>query len=146
VRPIDERVERKDIMSVETEIDLRALDAEVAERVMDESKPDFTPGDALDQILLGSPVASPKGCWRAVCEFEKGDVAEWEPVPYSKLIAFAWQIVVHFQQRGYMVAVNASAEGGFWTCLYPPKGGFVESALCDTAAESICRAALKTIT
>jgi len=39
------------------------LDRLVAEEVMGEPMPEFTPEDALDLELAGSPVKSPKGNW-----------------------------------------------------------------------------------
>ncbi|GAJ23370.1 unnamed protein product, partial [marine sediment metagenome] len=69
------------------------LDRLVATEVMGEPIPEFTPENALDLQLAGSPVKSPQGNWLCLCEYGEGDIPTWRPLPYSTDISAAWQVV-----------------------------------------------------
>ena|SRR5687767_4826556 len=117
----------------------RELEKEVAERVMGQ-----VACDKWQHINFGSgggPAMINEGCDHDGQCFP----AETGPSHYSESIEAAMQVVEHFQKRGYMVSVNASSEGGWWCCTYPPDGPFIESPHEATAALAICRAALAAI-
>lgn len=67
---------------------------------------------------------------------------------YSTDIAAAMDVFEHLHRKGHMISVNASGEGnGYWCVIYPLKDGpIIETEYCESAAESICRAALAAIT
>lgn len=87
---------------------------------------------------------SPLGAWVHTHIFDRGDECEVLPRPFSAELSLAWRVVEHFQHNGYMVSVNASANGGYWCCLYPPEGKFTETRIKASAAMAICSAALST--
>ncbi len=64
------------------------LDAQVAEVVMREPHP--TAGH--DRFHLES-ILSAGGSWICRPEYERGDVCEWHPVPFSTRMSAAWSVV-----------------------------------------------------
>lgn len=120
----------------------RALDAEVAEKVMGRRvecgvncRMDAH-GDRLD-VDIGF-ADSLRIVWTS---------ETYEPVPhYSTDIAAAFDVLAKLCADGtiIMASVNVS-ENDWWCMLYPPLGygcDSVESEYCETPALAICRAAL----
>jgi len=73
------------------------LDRLVATEVMGEPMPEFTPENALELQLAGSPVKSPQGNWLSRCTYYEGDIPTWRPLAYSTDISSAWQVVEKMQ-------------------------------------------------
>lgn len=107
------------------------LDALVAERVMGEARPAGTHDHAHIE-----PLASPGGNWRCDPCYERGDVCEWVPLPFSTAISAAWRLVERLEP---LVSRFQSADGfvhlasGHWAdhgdCLGP------ESTVQDEEAD-----------
>lgn len=99
---------------------------------------------AVDGAVFGRHVVWEKG--RPLRLSPAANPAEWEVPRYSASIYAAWEIVKHFQDKRYMVSVNASSDnGGWWCCIYPPVGDWIDSHTCGSAPEAICRAALAAV-
>lgn len=130
-------MEMRQIMAQEPEKKQADMDARIA--IMLEPQPTFPEckGTLNDSV-------SPLGAWVHTHIYDHGDECEVLPRPFSSELALAWRAVEHFQREGYLVSVNASAGGGFWCCMYPPVGDFIETGTTAIPAEAICRAALAT--
>ncbi|GAJ12734.1 unnamed protein product, partial [marine sediment metagenome] len=100
------------------------LDKLVAVEVMGELMPEFTPQNALDLQLVGSPVKSPKGNWLCLCRYDEGDIPTWRPVPFSTDISAAWQVVDKMFELGYamrLLHLGSKFYPEYWYCHFQPK-------------------------
>ena len=88
---------KEEILAMEIGEDLDRL---VATEVMGEPMPEFIPEDALDLQLAGSPIKSPKGNWLCLCDYDKGDIPTWRPLPYATDISAAWQVEEKIKELG----------------------------------------------
>jgi len=119
------------------------LDGLVATKVMEEPMPEFTPPNALDLQLVGSPIKSPKGSWLSRCKYEEGDIPIWHPLPFSKDISAAWEAME-----------KVISDGNGWDFAYHLcelihieeycTTDVVEKLLTVLTPEAICKAALLT--
>jgi len=125
-------VEKEEILKMKAG---EKLDRLVATEVMGEPIPEFTPPNALELQLAGSPVKSPQGNWVSRCKYSEGDIPTWRPLPYSRDIASAWQV-----KEKLKVGDN---ETWFAFCLQVEDiCGGDEPVLYELNAEIICKAAL----
>ena len=85
-----EYLTKEEILAMEAGVELDRL---VATEVMGELMPEFTPENALDLQLAGSPLNSPEGNWLCLCRYDEGDTPTWRPLPYSIDIAAAFLLV-----------------------------------------------------
>ncbi|GAI02459.1 unnamed protein product, partial [marine sediment metagenome] len=122
------------------------LDKLVATEVMEELMPEFTPQNALDLQLIGSPVKSPKGNWLCLCRYDEGDIPTWRPVPFSTDFSAAWQVVEKMEAEGYghkhLKYSQNRHEGVTWFFMQSGQGIF--EATGRDIKEAICKAALLT--
>ena len=84
---------------------------------------------------------SPLGAWVHTHISNHCDGCLVLPRSFSSELSLAWRVVEHFQRNGYMVSVNASDGGGYWCCMYPPQGAFIETTIKASPAKAICAAA-----
>lgn len=129
------------------------LDKLVAIEVMEEPMPEFTPENALDLQLVGSPVKSPKGNWLCLCRYDEGDIPTWRPVPYSTDISAAWQVIEELSKEWTENNKPISIEVIYDCGAYETKietwnenkhdwNEPILSGSCEAAPEAICKAAL----
>lgn len=129
---------KEEIMTIEAGEELDRL---VATEVMGEPIPEFTPEDALDLQLAGSPVKSPQGNWRCLCKYDEGDIPTWRPVPYSTDISAAWLVAEKMitEYGDFIIDYDKSYNGGRWSAGVDK---LRVAAMAKTAPEAICKAAL----
>ncbi|GAI80038.1 unnamed protein product [marine sediment metagenome] len=131
------------------------LDRLVATEVMGEPVPEFTPENALDLQLAGSPVKSPKGNWLCLCRYGEGDIPTWRPLPYSTDISAAWLVVEKLAEGWERDHEPISIEVMYDCGAYEAKietwnDGKIDwnepilSGSYNKAPEAICKAALLT--
>ena len=125
------------------------LDRLVAEEVMVEPMPEFTPEDALRLQLAGSPVKSPKGNWVCLCRYDEGDIPRWCPVPFSTDISAAWRVLEKLKRD--WGCIDLIWDAGAWDISlenYDSHRKFYlgkeSGATYEELPEAICRAALIT--
>ncbi len=80
------------------------LDAMIAETVFREAQPAIVHGHSHIE-----PIPSPGGNWVCCQTYERGDVCEWVPLPFSSQIAAAWRIV----QKLEAIACRFETADGF---------------------------------
>jgi len=130
------------------------LDRLVATEVMGEPIPEFTPENALDLQLAGSPVKSPQGNWLCLCRYDEGDIPTWRSLAYSTDISAAWLLVekmcnwdvgdnmLILKGQGPNLEPTEENEGvGWWEAEINGDWGKV-IAEGKIAAEAICKVAL----
>ena len=132
---------------------LREIDKKIAEKVFGlevrRIKPDWYRYEVLCFYEPGYPLMvysfDQNGCnarmYRNGID-ERDGIASTLPF-WSQDIADAWEVVEHFKKQDYMVSVNVGPEAGWWCCMYPPAGDFIETESCESAPLAICRAALQ---
>ena len=129
------------------------LDCLVAERVMGEPMPEFTPENALDLQLVGSPVKSPKGNWLCLCRYDEGDIPTWRPLPYSTDIEPAWAVLEtmteEWTKKNKPISIEVIYDCGAYEIKIETWNDDKEdwnepifSGSCDKAPEAICKVAL----
>lgn len=110
------------------------LDILIAEKVMGEIKPTYThEHDNISEIVY-----SEKENWCCYPEFDKGDICEWKPKPFSSSILCAWEVVEKL--RMFVLPFGKTDWCSTNTRNY--RGAFENIAVADTAPLAICRAAL----
>jgi len=132
------------------------LDKLVATEVMGEPIPEFTPENALDLQLAGSPFKSPKGNWLSLCKYDEGDIPTWRPLPYSTDISAAWLVVEKIcnwdvgdnmlilkGQGPNLEPTEENERVGWWEAEINGDWGKV-TAEGKIAPEAVCKAALLT--
>lgn len=133
---------KEEILKMEAGEELDRLVAEV----MGEPMPEFTPENALELQLAGSPVKSPKGNWLCLCRYDEGDIPTWRPLPYSTDISAAWSVVEKMRELDYSFSLTNYDN---YKLVYQVKFyNYLNPALSycgvGTAPEAICKAALLT--
>ena len=132
------------------------LDKLVAVEIMAEPAPKFIPEDALELQLAGDPVKSPGECWLCLCEYDRGDVPIWRPLPFSTDVLAAWQVVgrvCNWDVGDNMLILRCQAKDptsddpddtGEWAEVEINGDWGKVLAEGKTAPEAICKAALLT--
>ena len=110
------------------------LDTLIAEKVMGEIKPTYT-HDHDDVFKI---IYSDEKNWCCYPEFDKGDICEWTPKPFSTSILCAWEIV----EKLRMFVLPFGKTDWCSTNIRNHRGAFENIAVADTAPLAICRAAL----
>lgn len=118
------------------------LDKLVATEVMEEPIPEFTPPNALELQLAGSPVKSPKGSWLSRCSYYEGDIPTWRPLPYSTDISAAWQVVKKMITMNPNIWFHLDYSPINWWSANFERGGYGYEAKTQVDSEAICKAAL----
>ena len=134
----------------DTAIPSRALDAEIAEKVMGEPKPT---GNVPDGVLAGVTTSSSDGGnWIGTTTgYTAGDEPVWLPKPYSEDIAAAWEVVEKLKADHIEPLIEWDEEDQEWyvhlsryntetECSEP-----ICNAHAPTAPHAICLAALKAL-
>ena len=94
---------REEILAMEAGEELDRL---VVTEVMGEPIPEFTPENALELQLAGSPVRSSQGNWLCLCKIGEGDVPTWRPMPYSTDISVAWQVLKKLREEYWCIEIK----------------------------------------
>ena len=142
---------KEEILKMEAGEELDRLVAEV----MGEPMPEFTPEDALDLQLAGSPVKSPKGNWVCLCNHEEGDIPVWHPLPFSTDISAAWLVVEklteEWTKRSKPISIEVIYDCGAyeakietWNENKKDWNEPISSGSREAAPEAICKAVLLT--
>lgn len=114
------------------------LDALIAAKIFGEPQPTYVDEDGLHHYLSGNPAKSEGGRWLLLFDYEKGDLPEWTPLPFSQEISVAWQVVEHFADYN----VQLDGQGERWT-FHIFKDAVCHEWTSETAPLAICLAALK---
>jgi hypothetical protein len=124
------------------------LDALVAEIVMEEARPLV----GHDDVHL-EPRKSRGGNWLCWPEYDRGDVCEWAPVPFSTDMRAAWEVAekMHkeFWKRGIVFEMGNNPHNpprAWWVnVIFAEQYGRHETEMtyAETMPLAICRAALK---
>jgi hypothetical protein len=122
----------------------REIDALVAEFIMGEKKPIYL----HSHPIVTQTKYSINMSWYCLPEYEKGDVCEWIPKPYSTDIAAAWEVVETFDRKSWDVSVSSLTDNDdevwevFFAEYFEDGVGRIGKASAETAPLAICRAAL----
>ena len=94
------------------------LDRLVAEKVMGETEPTFP-----HELAHLDPEKSAGGDWVCWPEYERGDVCEWTPLPFSTDTTAAWKVVDRFVP---------------WVCRFKSADGFIHLSCGHWADHGQC--------
>lgn len=94
------------------------LDRLVAEKVMGETEPTFQ-----HELAHLDPEKSAGGDWVCWPEYERGDVCEWTPLPFSTDLTAAWKVVDRFVP---------------WVCRFKSADGFIHLSCGHWADHGRC--------
>lgn len=117
----------------------RALDAEIAEKVM-----------GWTDVSLTAPRRMPNGVtWFVPCGYSPENRCHVELPEYSSDIAAAWEVVEHLKSRGWAIRLsNKMVDWCWWAYVYDYRSEHAAAEATvqeDTAPMAICLAALKAI-
>jgi len=122
-----------------------ALDRAIAEYVMGEPEP--SPHEDHDNFL--APELSQKNAWYCLPDYDRGDICEWTPMPFSSLITQAWKVVVKMRAEKYQWASDWEFDNPPYVAFFKDRDSYGEidhfGSEGLTFELAVCRAALLAI-